>query len=571
MSGKQVVLVDAAVDVAKEVSKATAKRTVNTTHEPSIQPLVNHLNVIQHLAKQSGRDISFKILKDEQIDKKKLEKMSVISLSDNKGIRKFIEVVTEVSKLSTGADAQEFLWSDVSKLIFDPVLRGYLAMAGIKWINKQKRSKAKKGEEAEVEAEAEEQNVINNFEQAVRELGLPEQTEVNLNSFLSAVHDYVNNANNIKLKCFNQIFPHTVWKEDAKDAGKINNKYIQRIPPYFDELLDLVVTHSEEPINDIKLLVIDLIHNLFLDEYALKKESKKLVDPVGIQLKTFMKRFPDKEQLLLRIEKYQAYKKELNNKEMNERTITDEFKKWNPFVIKDKEPVLDFKKTINSYTDYTKDILEQFDKLMSALRKAIKFAESVIDGKLYQEKLTGSEHDLNAFYEYYQDKINIYEQFRADHANVEPTVKDILCYVVDTLRLIASIKTDSKTPLSANEFNKEEVIFRLTGAVSKCVRNLLAEPTLDAKAEIEKLFQEEKFKNRQNDITILGVIESLNVNCVDTYAKIGEIAAVPGVSIPKDIRVALGLDIMKYTLNELRVILAADGDKKSPLTVYVKA
>jgi len=196
----------------------------------------------------------------------------------------------------------------------------------------------------------------------------------------------------------------------------------------------------------------------------------------------------------------------------------------------------------------------------------------VIEGKLYQERATKNHHDLNAFYEKYQEQLNKYEQFKAAHANIEPTVKAILKYIIETIRFLASLKPNSSTLFSPSEFNSEDVIFRLTGKVASVVKELPGNKD-DIDKALNLLFKEPNLRGRENDIRLLGVVQTISDNSVDTYAKIGGFAdIIPNISIPKPIRIAIGLDIMKYTLNELRVLLAADGvGKTSSITVYIHA
>jgi hypothetical protein len=323
--------------------------------------------------------------------------------------------------------------------------------------------------------------------------------------------------------------------------------------------------------DELRLRCLSLVHEKLLDDY--KKEHPTPNDLAKVnQYATFLYRFNGREADLLRLlQSYVAHKKKVND-DYNETIINKEIKEWPAFVKKGNkyEPG---KETVSAVLG---ESIEDLYELVKIFRKYLNFIDRIIDGKINIDK-SGNEVDYTDFLDRYNEQISEYNTFRELHENLSvETVPDLLCYLVKSMIFITrfrGLKMDKV--ISPIEFNDGNIIFKIQTKLNKQLKELYAtisdDTDYDTIEEMIRTMLENNFKDLSiNMVASVETIKSTDKDNGEVYDKIGKVINnINGVNVDKNIRIAVGLYIVRTVVIEVEKLLAKESSKKSKLTVYI--
>jgi hypothetical protein len=478
-------------------------------------------------------------------------------------------------------------------MIREPIMRGYCSMAEEKFVQNKRRAK-KSEEEAEekveeeaeekVEEEAEEKvevtddETTNLLQDAINTLGLPEPRSIDREDVLNAIKSVICDTDAFKIKAFNQAFPLGVH-DTKKEAKMVNNKYLQHMVPYFDDILSFIIDNIDE--SDLKYMVIEEVMNLHKDTYFAEHNKNDNHDYLlKIQYENFMKHFEKDHDVLIQLLKDCVAPKKGVNEGHNEKNVKEFIKAMHVYrQVKKNTVQLDEKATLaDADVKLDKDIFE----LISNLRKYYTFVDLILDGKQYRESTTKSVVDYSEIYKTYTAFCKKHENFIKRYTKIEPTVENLMTLMIQSVKFIATFKDDNvkEYPTMASALKNSTITFKIALKLSKKFKELYAlsyDEIIEAihtMLTVEPKGKEIDYRPFADDLSSICVVEAISTTPAENatkLAKIGEIANdIKDVQISKNTRVAIGLAITYYVIAKTNLILQHETSKKSGITIYLK-
>jgi flagellar biosynthesis regulator FlbT len=571
------------------IADAKSKKS-KQVEDPTTAPIVNFMNgIVDKKVKDSSKLANTLCNTEKSIVYKEYSKLKETNKKDNlvidlkrfEGIeqakRAYIAITEENKNIES--EDEKFNASAITACVDEPITRGYLSMAETRFVEPKKRTKKVKDEESKSEdveepsepsAEPSEELVSDRLDRAIKTLGLPKTHNYCIKDFINSINSYVNDVDKFKIRAFNKSFPLALHKEE-EDSGHVNSKWQQHYIPHFDELLSFIVENIDDA--DVRYKALSLAHNLYATEFEKKNQNPASFASV-LQVKTFLTRFATPEELFNMLKAYTAHKKGVND-DVNELTIKKDVKAMQLMTKKNaKQFVLDSSKTIGG-EKLEKDIFE----LIAMMRKCLGFINTVLEGKEYFERKTGSDPDYASYYARYQEFCAQHEEFVDTHADVPETIEGLIIYMVQAIVFFSKFKSESKdkiTYITPKEFETGNVTFKIDVKLNKKLKEFYTLEDEQIPDAVTKLLATDEFKNivETQDLSKVGAIAVIKDEAsknADIFAKIGQIAnTIKDVAINKNTRIALGLAIIKYILIETDRILALESGKKSTTTIYIK-
>lgn len=601
-----------AIEQVEVVSKGTKKQNTENK-DPKLAPVINFLNgalvrgvpdksELPNTLKNTDKPVTYKEFSKIKEKPKKTESTKRVSEDLVIDLNKFngIDEIKKAYIVATQANAEakteeEKIASDgITKAVYEPILRGYLSMADIKFVEKKRRAKKTVAKEQTEEEDAEEvaddtettvadDVVSDHLDRAIATLGLPNNRTYDVNNFIEAINKVVHDEETFKIKAFNKTFPLGVHNT-KEEAGHVNSKYAQHYLPFFDDVLEFVVDNIDS--ENIVYETIEHVHGLIAKEFTSNHKGPN--DMIRrIQYDSFLTRFKDDKDKLFRIlQCFVAHKAKVND-DYNELIIKKEIKEM-PVMVQskprtytpDEEQTLGSVKIDDSDKSFKK-LSDDIIRLVGLLRKYYLFVNIILDGKQYRESKDKSVVDYTEVFNNYKELCNIHQEFVKAHTKIAPTVEGLLTYLAQSIVFISKFRSGEKTEtfVTASEFNDQDngIIFKLNSALSKELKQIYTKAKNDdeiADKVSELLHDEKKFAHFADDLSAIGSIQTFKATAAENaniFAKIGKLVdTINGVAINKNTRIAVGLAIVKYIIIETNRLLAQESNKKSALTIYIK-
>lgn len=396
-------------------------------------------------------------------------------------------------------------------------------------------------------------NVLVN--ELVPQLGIPE-ADVNINTYINGITDYLNDTDHFRLKMYNKYFPHSL-----RNPGDVNNRlnviYLQRGGKHQDKVLELIGAGKSE--RDILLE----LQKSYPSGYKFDKEptperkkicqiqlgNPKLVDHIlGMTSASDTKFINDLHQITLQ------------GTESAE-LVTPEMKKNIRELIKDLWNVRSMYKVITDAMNDNKDVpyAECLKNYNAAVKHLVGYA---------QEKTSWVAQEFN--------KIQSYIETQTAAGVAEDLINNDSCkmayelfirYFVDACRVVSeALDFYTEKPESGiNAFLAEVrkfASYRLPRNLKQLLITITAQGSTVTEEIIVKIVDEHYL-----DWEFINTVRSLDPYSEDIYAKVGKLL---GVSIDKSFRIAVGVAILSWVQQNIEVIRAANGKKKS-VEIYIKA
>ena len=262
------------------------------------------------------------------------------------------------------------------------------------------------------------------------------------------------------------------------------------------------------------------------------------------------------------------------NDDCNIITINKEIKSWQAYVVKGKT----YAPGERLLTDVVGKNIEDIFELINTLRKYLIFVDKILEGKRHLDA-SGNEIDYEVFYNNFNTQIEKYASFKEIQESVGDleNVHDLLIYLVQAIVFITNfrgLKMD-KT-ISPAEFNNGNIMFKINSKLNKKLKEFYA--TID-EIDYEAIASGVREIVASDDIPELNIgmiasvetVKSTDRDNGEVYDKIGKIInCIEGINVDKNIRIAVGLYIVKSMVIETEKILARESSKKSKLTIYVR-
>jgi hypothetical protein len=554
--------------VYNKATKATKKVT-----EPKLAPLVTFMNgavargvsnsrAPANTLMNNTKKITFKDYNSMK-DKSKVSKNGyVIDLNTFTGLKEFKRIYLEAAKYNAaikGNEEMEAITTDgLVRGIYDPILRGYLSMAEVRFV--ERKTRAKKTDEEEPEEVSESVHLTN----AIESLHIPKARETSITDLVEAVDRVLDNENDFKIKAFNKVFPLGVH-DPTKEPKLMNRMYLTKWLEHSDELLKYLVANIDSvEAETLRINAIAEVHKLLAADYKAKHSS--INDPVELmkvaQYNTFMHRFTADRTVIDMITAFVPPRAGAKGGP-NESTIKAEIKEWPVYTV----TRTGYNIAPTAGTIGSNELHEDIFELIKVLRKYLTFINTMIAGKEYFESknITASYEEA---YEKFLEHFEQYTLFREEHdgSSIEE-LDDFLVYMVQAIAFIRKYR--GAEPVSPSEFNSGNVMFKFALKLSKELKSVYTREVEEVEDEVRKII--EKF----DELTISMIADVSTVKDSDkdnatVFDRIGSVINnIEDYNVDKNLRIAVGLYIVKSLIIEVERILAKESSKKSALTVYI--
>ena len=551
------------------VSKRVSKQQLENIEEDkkfSSTLIVNFLNAYYHNESVNSKSLVFKTYPTKPSPTQ--AKKPVIDLYNYQGLIDFIETY----KIMSGDD-----WTKIIEHVFDLKLHTCLDIA-----DKYKTNDKKK------------LNVFQEF--IIPQLGFEKMREIKIQDFIKAIDRYFENDAKLKTKIYNSVFPHDTHHEEELPKG-VNVIYLQHVSKYHDEVLDMVINQE---MDDREIL--GEIQKLYSKNY--KFDNTGAITPDVRE---------------------RAITQMLNPK------IADSV--LNPPVVKDKKgrDLIDTKwidnlmvvavnKRTNKFTDTTEPIsLEEKKNIRDLVRELniVKSFIKIIRGganarKLVREKVIMKNKDgedveqiieraepINVDFKFCLNQYqSIYNQTREFHDNWVKIIQE------ENARIniaVQSVRASEPDALKAEEKAREEGErltyelflryfinsvkfiqdkFNCSTALKTFITELQKDMTFkfnkNLRIKIKKLVSQDVPNEREEiaqlardyykEWELINSPKNYDFNELDIYAKIGQFCGVP---IKKDYRIGIGIAIIAYIQEQIKIINAAS-TARHEIQIFIK-
>ena len=427
-------------------------------------------------------------------------------------------------------------------------------------------------------------NVFQEF--IIPQLEFGKKREVSIQDFINAINAFFENDSKIKTKIYNSVFPHDTHHSDELPKG-VNVIYLQHISKFHDEILEMVINKGmndldiliecqkifskNHKISDSKGITPDMrertivqLLNPKIAEIVLNppmvqdKRGNNMIDPKWIdklhacELNKRSRKFVELDELLSNEEKKNV--REL----VRELTIAKSFIKIirgganARRLVKDKtikrdkdgnEVEVEVERTEPVNVNF-KECLEQYKAIYADTRKFYEKWKKLINDEYDKIKFNKKSDDAKANEEY--ERLT-YELF--------------LRYFIEAVKFVKS-KFNYTTPLKTfiNDI-KKDIMFKFNKNLRTKINEKIEQNEPISHEEIAELA-----KDYYREWMFLNSPKTYDPTELSIYSKIGKFCGVP---IKKDYRIAIGIAIVAYIQEQIKIIRAIYS-KKREIQVYIK-
>ena len=437
-------------------------------------------------------------------------------------------------------------------------------------------------------------NVFQEF--IIPQLEFGKKREVSIQDFINAIDAFFENDAKIKTKIYNSVFPHDTHHSDELPKG-VNVIYLQHISKFHDEILDMVINKDMSDLSiliecqkifsnnhkifdskniapDIRERTLTQMINPKIAEVVLNppmvqdKRGNNMVDPKWID-KLHACAYNKKSRKFVELDEFLSNKEKKNVRELvRELTIAKSFIKIirgganARRLVKDKtikrdkdgnEVEVEVERTEPVNVNF-KECLEQYKSIYADTRKFYEKWKKIINDeyakiKLNKEKVRNDETD--------EAKAN--ELVREEGERL--TYELFLRYFIEAVKFVKS-KFNYTTPLKTfiNDI-KKDIMFKFNKNLRTKINEKIEQDEPVSHEEIAELA-----KDYYREWMFLNSPKTYDPTELSIYSKIGKFCGVP---IKKDYRIAIGIAIVAYIQEQIKIIRAIYS-KKREIQVYIK-
>ena len=490
----------------------------------------------------------------------------VIDLYDYQGLIDFIETY----KAMSGKE-----YAEIIERVFDMKLHACLDIADKYRLNDKSKI-----------------NVFQDF--IIPQLEFTERKDASIQTYINAINSFFENEAKIKTKIYNSVFPHDTHDPEKLPKG-VNVIYLQHISKFHDQVLDMVINKGFE-----KERVLVEVQKLFCKNYTFADERltpeqreryiTQMINPEIIHMVLSPPRIHDK------------HGNEVIDNKWIERMHVCALNRKTGKVFDTDEPVkADDKRYIREIVRELM-IVKSFYQIIKGGKNARKIVRVVRDGKEVEEavpmdvdfsecleRYNQIYDSIMKFYHNWQNRIrkelaeiernktkstgrmSHFSVIDDDESNADDDAKAhedaerrtyalFLRYFVDAVLLVQRAFGYNNALKSFVGDIKREVNFKFNKDLRMKLTEMIKENNV-SDAEIEEL------ANRHfRDWMFLNSPKTYDPNELSIYSKIGKFCGLP---IKKDYRIAVGIAIVAYIQDQLKIVKAANARKKE-IQVYIK-
>lgn len=439
-------------------------------------------------------------------------------------------------------------------------------------------------------------NKLNVFQEfIIPQLGFSEKPSGSIQDYIDSINAFFENEGKLKTKIYNTVFPHDTHHPEEPPKG-VNVIYLQHVSKYHDEVLDFVINQD---MSDLDILI--EIQKLYSKNYKFENGSitpeereraiTQMLNPKIAETVLEPPKVTDKKGNEVVDPKWveKLHVCEINRKTKKftdtEETISKEEQKNIKELVRELSIVKSFIKIIRGGANARKIIKEKVvekDAEGKEVEKTVERYEPMkVDFKFCLEQYNTIYEETIDFYdtwkrrlttEYNKIQVNK-EKARGDESDVakgNELVRDeaerltyelFLTYFVDVVRFLKD-KFNYAAPLKTfiNDIKKE-----VTLKFNKNLRAKLNE-MVERKDPVKKEEIAELAKDYYKDWMFLNSPKTYDTNELSIYSKIGKFCGLP---IKKDYRIAIGVAIIAYIQEQIKLIRATH-PKKHEIQIFIK-
>ena len=458
--------------------------------------------------------------------KRRLPAENCINLNDYSGVLEFIQTYIAIASQT---HEKEFKLQKVIESIFDIRMRGALDIVDLYDLKQDEPKKA-----------------LQDF--VLSRLGFNTTTPTPITSYIEAITEFMKNESKLRTKAYNTFFPHST--RSGADAKGVNVVYLQHSPAFQNELLEKLAEDID--IDDMKLDAI-VIKN-FVDQHsnmqacllnpAIRKgvdSPPKIVNKNGVEVvdALWVKKLKrcvikgnkpvqtDETVSAEEAEVIQQLVKELTLARQFVKVVRDAFENGKMLVKED---------GVDKTVDDKRSIDECVDKYNAALD-----AVRLFNAEWVKRAVDGKFKDVAAETKFFIEYFVAACKFMKEHFGYVDPIKTFVCDI-------------KRVNLNLN-FSKE-----IKAGLVRLVNEKLTKKDSD---EIVKSLTVEHL----NDWRYINVMKSQDPLELDIYNNIGKIC---GISIGSDYRIAVGIAVVAWIQEKIRLI-SARNCKKRDITIGIYA
>ena len=468
-----------------------------------------------------------------------------IDLADYEGLGAFVETCKKWHDKN---------FKDVIEATFDMRLRGCLDVAKIYKTNDPKLQNA--------------------FEVVIAQLGFDKSNMMRIDDYIKGVSSFFENTDKLKTKIFNSTFPHDSHDAELDPSG-VNVIYLQHVSVFHDEVLDLLINkHLSE--SDILGEVQKLFAKSFVEQNRVSEPeaqaklqrlvqqlmNTKLIDivlnPPAVETKK--REIIDPKWL----EDLRVVEKKGRKLVETEELLTTEEKKAVKSLLRELFIVKSFIKIVQGGQNARELVLDEDGKLIltgEVERKGKKV-------QVHQTKPVNA--DLSECLQHYKETYELVTKFYNDWKKQIERAKSFdergkyelfLRYFISAVKF-ARDELGYQQPLK-NFINdiKKDVLFKFNKSLRVELEKLISTKDAVKPEEVEAL-AEKHFANW----SYINSPKTYDPNDMNIYGKIGKYCTVP---IKKEYRIAVGIAIVAYIQDQIKLI-ATRYNKKRDLQIFIR-
>lgn len=543
------------------MSVKAAKVTKVNTEKPTATVVTNLLNSYfanyQSELTSSEQQLKFKTLTTKleqqfkEADAKAKAKDSkpparaIIDINDFEPVRTFGKKCAQKQKADPTKKLPKEVLSELIADTFDGRLRGLLEIAKVAVIKPPKpegepKKSSKKDPNAEPTPRAKPLPKENAFEKfVIPSLKLGTQRTHSIEDHIAAINSFFTNKQKLQTRAFNLTFPHSK-RNPTKPAEGVNVVYLQHVCKYHDDILEQLVAGVTD-----REILID-IQNKFADGFV----PEKCTDD-------------ERESILLQLRNSEVITELLKQPESGKQSY-----KW-------LDSLHAVKPGKNKGLIQTQNPLSKSEKLaVSQLVRELNAVRAFVN-LFNKAKDANPDRDLNDCYDEYKMMLAEIAEFYTEHKPKSRNNTTFMKYLIESTQFIAKKFGYKQTKLNKD---KDEVWnsplksfvtdlhsklnFKFDRETKKAIDSVLR-----GEVELNDESLQDIVEKFQNSLIEINAPKLYDVNKLDIYSKLGKF--VPA-GLSKPYKVAVGLAIMQWILDQIRLQRALNAKKKE-LIVYVRA
>lgn len=437
-------------------------------------------------------------------------------------------------------------------------------------------------------------NVFQEF--VIPQLEFCEKRGVSIQDFIEAINSFFENDAKIKTKIYNSVFPHDTHHADELPKG-VNVIYLQHISKFHDEVLDMVINKEmddDEILTECQKLYsknYKFTDNRYITPDERERAITQILNPKIAETVLNPPMIKDRKGNMIVDQKWidRLHVCELNKKTRRfvdtAETLSVEERRNIKELVRELTIVKSFIKIIRGGANARKLIKEKVrsvDKNCNEYFEEIERTEPIkTDFKFCLEQYNSIYNDTKAFYESWKKilsdeyaRIQIAkEKARGNETDVEKgnelvreegerlTYELFLRYFIESVKFVKA-KFNYTTPLKTfiNDI-KKDIMFKFNKSLRAKI-NEKVEQSEPVRREVIAELAKEHYK----EWMFLNSPKTYDTNELSIYSKIGKFCSIP---IKKDYRIAIGIAIIAYIQEQIKIIRAMYS-KKREIQIYIK-